>query len=263
MKARAVSWTRGMVAFDSGVQERFASVCQAPAAGPTNACSLTLRVLELVARDKACEHPDKACHGDACPLARGFYDRLPQAREAAAQAGWLDKASLRALALRHEVCPYYLGQDMLRWSDVVVGDYNHFFDLSAHAWALTVGEPWRVGLLVDEAHNLIERARLMHSATLEPAAFQALRQAAPAALKKPLETLQHYHSKFARPLGENIPNAIAASRYMNPEYDKLIEKGIFLPDDRIELLAGEMTKATLVVHTHKPPRPKPPRPEGV
>lgn len=30
-----------------------------------------------------------------------------------------------------------------------------------------------------------------------------------------------------------------------------------------ELLAGDMTKATLVVHTHKPPRPKPPRPEGV
>jgi peptide/nickel transport system substrate-binding protein len=42
-------------------------------------------------------------------------------------------------------------------------------------------------------------------------------------LSEPLETLQHYHSKFARPLGENIPNAIAASRYMNPEYDKLID----------------------------------------
>ncbi|MEJ7931212.1 aminoacyl-tRNA hydrolase [Ramlibacter sp. AN1015] len=28
------------------------------------------------------------------------------------------------------------------------------------------------------------------------------------------------------------------------------------------LLAGEMDKATLLVHTHKPPRPKPPRPEG-
>jgi len=42
-------------------------------------------------------------------------------------------------------------------------------------------------------------------------------------LSEPLETLQHYHSKFARPIGENIPNAIAASRYMNPEYDKLID----------------------------------------
>jgi len=29
------------------------------------------------------------------------------------------------------------------------------------------------------------------------------------------------------------------------------------------LLAGEMEKATLLVHTSKPPRPKPPRPEGI
>jgi PTH1 family peptidyl-tRNA hydrolase len=28
------------------------------------------------------------------------------------------------------------------------------------------------------------------------------------------------------------------------------------------MLAGEMDKATLIVHTHKPPRPKPPRPEA-
>ena len=41
-----------------------------------------LRVLELQARDKLCEHPDKACHGESCPLARGFYDRLPQAAPA-------------------------------------------------------------------------------------------------------------------------------------------------------------------------------------
>ena len=52
-----------------------------------SAPALPLRVLELVARDKACEHPDKACHGDACPLACGFFDRLPAARaEAVAQA---------------------------------------------------------------------------------------------------------------------------------------------------------------------------------
>ncbi|MEY4712821.1 MAG: putative peptidyl-tRNA hydrolase [Pseudomonadota bacterium] len=30
-----------------------------------------------------------------------------------------------------------------------------------------------------------------------------------------------------------------------------------------EMLTGDMVKATAVVHTHKPPRPKPPRPEGV
>jgi PTH1 family peptidyl-tRNA hydrolase len=30
-----------------------------------------------------------------------------------------------------------------------------------------------------------------------------------------------------------------------------------------DLLSGDMTRATLLVNTHKPPRPKPPRPEGV
>lgn len=157
-----------------------------------------LRVLELVARDKACEHPDKACHGDSCPLARGFYERLPLAREQAAEAGWLDKAALRGIALRHEVCPYYLGQDLLRWSDVVVGDFNHFFDLSAHAWSLTVNDGLRVGLLVDEAHNLIERARLMYSAELHPARFQALRKTAPAVLRKPMDRLHRQWAALAR-----------------------------------------------------------------
>ena len=50
----------------------------------------TLRVLTMVPKDEGCEHPDKACHGDACALARGFYDRLPAAREEAVALGWLD-----------------------------------------------------------------------------------------------------------------------------------------------------------------------------
>jgi len=157
-----------------------------------------LRVLERVARDKACEHPDKACHGDSCPLARGFYDRLPAAREAAATVRWMDKSSLRNQALAHSVCPYYLGQEMLRWCDVAVGDVNHFFDHGAAWHALTEANGWAVSLLVDEAHNLIERTRAMHSATLEPAAFQALRKVAPNALKKPLEKLQRRWSALAR-----------------------------------------------------------------
>ena len=157
-----------------------------------------LRVLELVAREKACEHPSQACHGESCPLARGFYDRLAPAREEAAATAWLDKAALREVALKHGVCPYYLGQDLLRWCDVVVGDFNHFFDLNAGAWALTVNEDLRVGLLVDEAHNLIERARLMYSAELRPMGFQAVRKSAPAALKKSMDRVHRQWSTLAR-----------------------------------------------------------------
>ena len=183
-----------------------------------------VRVLELVARDKACEYPDKACHGDSCPLARGFYDRLPLAREAAAkssaQEGSLDKSALRKLALTHSVCPYYLGQEMLRWSDVVVGDYNHYLDLSAHLFAHTVNEGWRVSVLLDEAHNLIERTRQMYSSKLDHDLLARLRanavQTAPG-LKKALDKLNRQWNLLVRDQAEpykvyeNLPDAFILS----------------------------------------------------
>ena len=153
---------------------------------------LPLRVLELVARDKSCEHPDKACHGDSCPLAKGFYDRLPAARLAAVQgseAGTLDRAATRRVALAHRVCPYYLAQEMANWADVVVGDYNYYFDTSALLHALTVNHQWRVSVLVDEAHNMVERARSMYSASLDQRQLQALHSTAPKAVRTVLDKL--------------------------------------------------------------------------
>jgi Rad3-related DNA helicase len=150
---------------------------------------LPLRVLELVARDKACEHPDKACHGDACPLAKGFYDRLPAARLAASKVRLLDQHNLRDVALDHGVCPYYLSQEMARWADLVVADYNYYFDFGAMLFGLAQLNQWRAAVLVDEAHNLVERARSMYSASLDQYSLKILRDTAPEPLKKPLQRL--------------------------------------------------------------------------
>jgi len=164
--------------------------------------SLPLRVIELVARDKACEHLDKACHGESCPLARGFYDRLPAARSAALAEpgadGLLDKETLRTVALAHDVCPYYLSQDLVRWCDVVVGDYNYFFDVSALLHGLTVANGWCVSVLVDEAHNLVDRARKMYSAELDQTDLADVRQSAGPALKKPLDRLHRVWRDLTR-----------------------------------------------------------------
>lgn len=144
---------------------------------------LSLRVLEVVARDKVCEHPDKACHGDSCPRATGFYDRLPAARAAAVRHQRLTREPLRELARAHRVCPYYLSQDLVRWADVVVGDYNYYFDSSgALLFGLTVVNEWNVAVLVDEAHNLVDRARSMYSAKLDQRNLEAAIQASPAEL---------------------------------------------------------------------------------
>ena len=161
--------------------------------------ALPLRALELTAREKACEHPDKACHGESCPLARNFYDRLPAARSAAAAAaGTLTRAVLRDVALAHGVCPYYLGQEMAQWSDVIVADYNHYFDRGALLHASMQANGWRVGLLVDEAHNLPERTRAMYSASLGIAGLRRARAASPAGVRRCLDRLRRSWSKLGR-----------------------------------------------------------------
>ncbi|MES2189977.1 MAG: ATP-dependent DNA helicase [Pseudomonadota bacterium] len=168
---------------------------------PGKGKEMPLRVLELVARDKSCEHPDKACHGDSCPLAKGFYDRLPGARSAAvafAKEQTLDRAALREVALTHRVCPYYLSQDLVNWSDVVIGDYNYYFDTSALLHAMTTANQWRVAVLVDEAHNMIERARKMYSATLSQAQLQEVHASAPRAVKATLERLNRNFNELHR-----------------------------------------------------------------
>jgi DNA excision repair protein ERCC-2 len=70
-----------------------------------------------------------------------------------------------------------------RWCDVIVGDYNHFFDSSALLHGLTLANAWRVGVLVDEAHNPVDRARAMYSASLDASQLRVVRATAPPALK--------------------------------------------------------------------------------
>lgn len=145
-----------------------------------------LRSIEIVSKETACEYPGRACTGASCPLAKGFYDRLPEARRAALESGVLDRAAVRRTALRFSVCPYYLTQELLRWVDVIVADYHYYFDTNAPLYSLTVVNQWRTLLLVDEAHNLVPRARDMYSATLDPARFAAAAAVVEPVLRAPL-----------------------------------------------------------------------------
>jgi DNA excision repair protein ERCC-2 len=178
---------------------------------------IALRVLEHVARDKACEHPDKNCHGESCPLAKGFYDRLPAARTAALQQAWLNQANVRAIALAHQVCPYYLSQELCRWSDVVVADYNYYFDLGALLFSLTAQNEWRVAVLVDEAHNLVERARGMYTAELDQVAFHELCRTAPSGLKSVLQRVSRHWEQINNSLQQDyqiypaVPDLLVAA----------------------------------------------------
>jgi DNA excision repair protein ERCC-2 len=122
--------------------------------------------LSLTARERICFSPGRACRADDCEFARGYWDRLPAAREEAFALAALDQAALESVARRHRVCPYQLGLDLLPWMDAVVADQHHVFSLSAAIGDLATAGTGRWSVLVDEAHNLPPRARGMYSASV-------------------------------------------------------------------------------------------------
>ncbi|MEK8051266.1 ATP-dependent DNA helicase [Ideonella sp. DXS22W] len=169
---------------------------------PSAGAPAPLRVQLMLAKEEACVHPDKACHGDACPLARGFYDRLPAARAQAVAQAWLDGPALRAVAAQHQLCPYYLGQELLRWADVLVGDVHHLFDPHGQLPGLAQALDWQLAVLVDEAHNLVERTRRMYSAQLRLRQIDTALRSAPPAVAPALAGLRRAAAQL---LGEAGP----------------------------------------------------------
>jgi DNA excision repair protein ERCC-2 len=189
------------------------------------------RVVELVARGKFCEYPGMPCDGAVCPLARGFYDRLPAARQEAIGIAFLNQDAVRQVARRHQVCPYYLSQELARWSDVVVGDYNYYFDRTAMLFGWTVTHQWRVCLLVDEAHSLVERARTMYTASLDHESLESVRRQAPVALRGAFERL-------ARVWGEITAAQVDAHRI----YDELPRELLAVLDTSIAAIADHLSQ---------------------
>lgn len=161
-----------------------------------------LRVLQLDAKQNACDHPDLACHGESCPLAEGFFDRLSKAREEAANVRFLSPQACAEVAKKHHICRYFLAQEMARWSDVVIADVNHYCDQQALLFGLSQQNQWRTSIAIDEAHNTIERARGMYSVCLEEYAFNQYKKQVPKPLKG---ALNHLLTAF-RDCAKHLPN---------------------------------------------------------
>jgi DNA excision repair protein ERCC-2 len=226
-----------LVAKTSGRQLALAALEQLAAAGGPR----PLRALELVAKQTACHYPGQACEAASCPLAAGFYDRLAQARALALEATFLDRATVRQVALDNNVCPYHLGQELVRWCDVIIGDYNYYFDTSAILYALTLQNQWRIGLLVDEAHNLLTRGRDMYSATLAPGTLDAALRGAPAPIKSQLQHVRRGWRSIPRVQTEDY----AVHPSIPPAFIALLQRAATVIADHIALDTAQIDESLL------------------
>lgn len=140
---------------------------------------LQCKVATLTAKEKICFCEKAECNPDACPYAKGHFDRVNDAvYEMITTMEEMSRENIETQAKKHKVCPFEMGLDVSLWVDAIICDYNYVFDPNAHLKRFfSEGKKGEYLFLIDEAHNLVERGREMYSAVLYKEEFLQMKKA--------------------------------------------------------------------------------------
>ena len=138
---------------------------------------LAFKTVTLTAKDKICFLDETACNPEQCPYADGHYDRVNDVIYSLLQTDdHMTRERIEQAARENRVCPFELALDLTLWCDCVICDYNYLFDPVMYLKRFFAEGRGEYAFLIDEAHNLVDRAREMYSAELEKAMFLELKR---------------------------------------------------------------------------------------
>ncbi|MCR5778733.1 MAG: ATP-dependent DNA helicase [Lachnospiraceae bacterium] len=129
---------------------------------------LVMKAVNIVAREKMCLLDEVACNPESCPYAKGHFDRVNDALfEMLNKEDSCTRSSIIDFAREKCVCPFEFALDLSNFADAVVCDYNYCFDPDVSLKRFfSDGVKHNYVFLIDESHNLVDRAREMYSAEL-------------------------------------------------------------------------------------------------
>ncbi len=130
--------------------------------------NLSLKSLTITAKEKICILEEVMCDPDLCPRAKGHYDRINECLyDMLTHRDDLTRTCILEYSQKHKVCPYELAFEAAAFADAIICDYNYVFDPHVSRGSLLSDQTGgQAVFLIDEAHNLMDRAREMYSADL-------------------------------------------------------------------------------------------------
>ncbi|SJZ43868.1 Rad3-related DNA helicase [Pilibacter termitis] len=189
---------------------------------------LEMKSITLTAKEKICFMEEVKCTPEACPFANGYYERRNGAVwELLTENNELKREVVEKIARKHSVCPFELSLDTSLWVDAIICDYNYLFDPRVALERFFSGETTESIFLIDESHNLIDRARSMYSATLSKNAIRKVRKlfVDEKHLSKPLGKIERVFDSFhERMTSDFYSQSLPAESMIHPIYE-FIEKG--------------------------------------
>ena len=178
----------------------------------------SLRVLRIRAKQKMCAHTEMICHEDFCPFAARYSEKMEKSglvERITTSMTYFDPDLTFELSRSTEVCPFEVSLELIEQADVIVCDYNYIFDPYVGLKAYQQDNNYSdCVLIVDEAHNLVDRGRGYYSPELHEKSFDAIRNHL-AGRSCPLEnwdelldTLREHMNELAQTLEASITQAL-------------------------------------------------------
>lgn len=128
---------------------------------------LKIKAITLNSKDNMCLMDEVDCDPEVCPFARGFYNRVSEAlQDIFVHDDVYDLSLIKQYGEYHTICPHEFALEIANYADIIICDYNYAFDPRIQLIRFFEDQHYTPKLLVDEAHNLVDRSRAMYSATL-------------------------------------------------------------------------------------------------
>lgn len=138
---------------------------------------MVMHAVTLTAKDKVCFQEETRCQKEYCEFADGYYDRLNEGLlDLLSHETLMTRQVIEKYARKHRLCPFELSLDAAYASDMIIADYNYIFDPRVSLKRLLDESKRDSVLLIDEAHNLVDRGREMYSASITKSAFLQLKR---------------------------------------------------------------------------------------
>ncbi|MBO5313152.1 MAG: ATP-dependent DNA helicase [Clostridia bacterium] len=140
----------------------------------------TLRAIHISSKEKCCVSfspgARRICDEKHCQVTVAYYDKINEAlKELLENYKTYTKDIIDTVSRKYSVCSYELSLELSEWCELVVCDYNYLFDPQAYFRRyFDAVDDTRYVFLIDESHNLPDRAREMYSATLNRADFVSI-----------------------------------------------------------------------------------------
>ncbi len=157
-----------------------------------------LKVLQLRAQSRFCNLDECSSH---CPRKANYYEYISDKEnlKELEEIEGRDSASLEQWAGQRELCPYLLQMDLIKSSDLIVGDYNYIISETNSIDRFHFGEPSQAmqpSLVVDEAHNIVQRSWDEYSVRLEY--WEDLNRTSDSSLNKKIRRLKDEYNEFVK-----------------------------------------------------------------